>query len=158
MQTKNNYDITWTKDNEKGTGIFNGDIGIILHINRRQREVTIDFDGRITAYPTTMLEQLELDYSITVNKSQGSEFESVIINLLGKMEKLSYRNLFYTAVTRARKLLILISTPAKIQQMIENINPHQRYSCLRYMLQKECHHEPENVSSESALSEPVSGM
>ncbi|MDE5753377.1 MAG: ATP-dependent RecD-like DNA helicase [Oscillospiraceae bacterium] len=158
MQTKNNYDITWKKDKENGTGIFNGDIGIILQINRRQREVIIDFDGRITIYPTTMLEQLELAYAITVHKSQGSEFEAVIIPLLGKMEKLSYRNLFYTAVTRAKKLLILIGTPAKIQQMIENINHHQRYSCLRYMLQKECHHEPENVSSESALPEPVSGM
>ncbi|MDE5884969.1 MAG: ATP-dependent RecD-like DNA helicase [Oscillospiraceae bacterium] len=173
MQTKNNYDIIWTKKNninntEKGTGIFNGDIGIILEINRRSHEVTIDFDGRMTVYPTSMLEQLELAYAITVHKSQGSEFEAVIMPLLGKMEKLSYRNLFYTAVTRAKKLLILVSTPAKIQQMIETVNQHQRYSNLKYMLWKECHHakqdlseiKPENktASSPVSLSEPLSGM
>lgn len=156
MQTKNNYDITWIRETamihhpddinmeseleiteEKGSGIFNGDIGIILHIDRRSHEITIDFDGRITEYPASMIDQLELAYAMTVHKSQGSEFEVVIMPLLGRMEKLSYRNLFYTAVTRAKKLLILVSTPEKIHQMIENVNPHQRYSNLKYMLWKE---------------------
>ncbi|MDE7122396.1 MAG: ATP-dependent RecD-like DNA helicase, partial [Oscillospiraceae bacterium] len=149
MQTKNNYDITWIKkssDNntEKGTGIFNGDIGMILEIDCRAHEVIIDFDGRLTIYPTSMLEQLELAYAITVHKSQGSEFEAVIMPILGKMEKLSYRNLFYTAVTRAKKLLILVSTPTKIQQMLENVNQRQRYSNLKYMLLEECHHETQD--------------
>ncbi|MDE6729224.1 MAG: ATP-dependent RecD-like DNA helicase [Oscillospiraceae bacterium] len=148
MQTKNNYDITWIKKNsdntEKGTGIFNGDIGMILEINRRAHEVIIDFDGRLTTYPASMLEQLELAYAITVHKSQGSEFEAVIMPILGKMEKLSYRNLFYTAVTRAKKLLILVSTPTKIQQMLENVNQRQRYSNLKYMLLEECHHETQD--------------
>ena len=137
MQTKNNYDITWTKDDENGKGIFNGDIGTILAVNRRQGEALIDFDGRKTVYPLTMIEQLELAYAITVHKSQGSEFDVVILPVLGKLEKLTYRNLFYTAVTRAKKLLILISTPQKVQQMVSSIHKNFRYSCLNFMLRKE---------------------
>ncbi len=137
MQTKNNYDITWIKDNENGKGIFNGDIGTILSINRKQGEALIDFDGRKTLYPLNMMEQLELAYAITVHKSQGSEFDVVIMPMLGKLEKLTYRNLFYTAVTRAKKLLILISTPQKVQQMTESVHKNFRYSCLKYMLRKE---------------------
>ncbi|MBE6850861.1 MAG: ATP-dependent RecD-like DNA helicase [Ruminococcus sp.] len=135
MQTKNNYDITWTKDGESGTGIFNGDIGHIRTINRRRGEAVIDFDGRITVYPLMLLEQLELAYAITVHKSQGSEFEAVIIPLLGKFEKLSYRNLLYTAVTRAKKLLIVIGSPIKVEQMVSNNRRTNRYSCLKHMLE-----------------------
>ncbi|MBE6875537.1 MAG: ATP-dependent RecD-like DNA helicase [Ruminococcus sp.] len=137
MQTKNNYDITWIKDDENGKGIFNGDIGTILSVNRRQGEAVIDFDGRKTVYPLTMMEQLDLAYAITVHKSQGSEFEVVIIPMMGRLEKLTYRNLFYTAVTRAKKLLILIGTPQKVQQMVESVHRNFRYSCLKYMLGKE---------------------
>ncbi len=136
MQTKNNYDITWSKDGENGTGIFNGDIGHIRSINRRRGEAVIDFDGRITVYPLLLMEQLELAYAITVHKSQGSEFEAVVIPLLGKFEKLSYRNLLYTAVTRAKKLLILIGSPIKVEQMVSNNRRTNRYSCLRHMLEK----------------------
>ncbi|MBQ7002743.1 MAG: ATP-dependent RecD-like DNA helicase [Oscillospiraceae bacterium] len=141
MQTKNNYDITWTKDGENGTGIFNGDIGHIRSINRRRGEAVIDFDGRITVYPLMLLDQLELAYAITVHKSQGSEFEAVIIPLLGKFEKLSYRNLLYTAVTRAKKLLIVIGSPTKIEQMVSNNRRTNRYSCLRHMLEESMHHD-----------------
>lgn len=136
MQIKNNYDITWTKDGENGVGIFNGDIGHIRVINKRRGEAVIDFDGRITVYPLTLLDQLELAYAITVHKSQGSEFEAVVIPLLGKFEKLSYRNLLYTAVTRAKKLLILIGSPQKVMQMVENNRRTNRYSCLRHMLEQ----------------------
>ena len=136
MQTKNNYDITWTKDGENGQGIFNGDIGNILTINRRRGEAVIDFDGRRTVYPITLMEQLELAYAITVHKSQGSEFEAVVMPLLGKFEKLSYRNLLYTAVTRAKRLLIIIGTPQKIEQMVLNNRRTNRYSCLRDMLER----------------------
>lgn len=135
MQTKNNYDIMWTKDGESGQGIFNGDIGHVRSINNRTKEALIDFDGRMTTYPLMMLEQLELAYAITVHKSQGSEFEAVVIPLLGKMEKLSYRNLLYTAVTRARRLLIIIGTPQKIEQMVMNRQRTNRYSCLKSMLE-----------------------
>ena len=137
MQTKNNYDITWTRDGENGEGIFNGDIGFILSINRRRGEAVIDFEGRRTVYPTAMMEQLELAYAITVHKSQGSEFEAVILPLLGKYEKLSYRNLLYTAVTRAKRLLIIIGTPQKVEQMVVNNRRTNRYSCLRHMLEQD---------------------
>ncbi len=146
MQTKNNYDIEWKKDEETGSGIFNGDIGMIVSINRRQGEAVIDFDGRMTVYPINMMEQLELAYAITVHKSQGSEFDVVILPILGKMEKLTYRNLFYTAVTRARKMLILISTPGKVAEMIQSTNKNRRYSCLKYMLEQELDHDPEENS------------
>ncbi len=141
MQTKNNYDITWTKDGEAGMGIFNGDIGHIRAINRRRGEAVIDFEGRITVYPLILLEQLELAYAITVHKSQGSEFEAVIIPLLGKFEKLSYRNLLYTAVTRAKKLLIVIGSPIKVEQMVNNNRRTNRYSCLRHMLEMSVQHD-----------------
>ncbi len=136
MQTKNNYDIPWTKDGESGKGIFNGDIGHVLAIDRRSGEAVIDFEGRIARFPLTMIDQLELAYAITVHKSQGSEFEAVIIPLLGRFEKLTYRNLLYTAVTRAKRLLILIGTPQKVAQMVENDRRTNRYSCLRHMLEE----------------------
>lgn len=151
MQTKNNYDITWKKDSENGEGIFNGDIGFIKTINRRRGEAVIDFEGRITVYPTAMMEQLELAYAITVHKSQGSEFEAVILPILGRMEKLSYRNLLYTAVTRAKRLLIVIGTPEKIRQMVNNNRRTNRYSCLRDMLEssmkQEETHDPDDPAS-----------
>ncbi|MCI5817150.1 ATP-dependent RecD-like DNA helicase [Ruminococcus sp.] len=134
MQTRNNYDILWKKDGEQGTGIFNGDIGRILEINRAQMMATIDFDGRITPYPLDQLDQLELAYAITVHKSQGSEFEAVVIPILGGFEKLYYRNLLYTAVTRAKKLLILVGSRKKIEEMVHNNRRTNRYSCLRHML------------------------
>ena len=134
MQTRNNYDILWKKDGEQGTGIFNGDIGRILEINRAQMMATIDFDGRITPYPLDVLDQLELAYAITVHKSQGSEFEAVVIPILGGFEKLYYRNLLYTAVTRAKKLLILVGSRKKIEEMVHNNRRTNRYSCLRHML------------------------
>lgn len=137
MQTRNNYDITWRKDGEDGAGIFNGDIGKILSINKQKLEVMIDFDGRITSYDLDLLEQLELAYAITVHKSQGSEFEAVIMPILGGFEKLYYRNLLYTAVTRAKKLMILIGSQVKINQMVENNRKTLRYSCLKAMLTNE---------------------
>ena len=148
MQTKNNYDITWSKDGENGEGIFNGDIGRIKCINRRRGEAVIDFEGRITVYPTMMMEQLELAYAITVHKSQGSEFEAVVMPLLGKFEKLSYRNLLYTAVTRAKRLLIIIGTPQKIEQMVGNNRRTNRYSCLRDMLEVSLKPETPNDSDD----------
>lgn len=137
MQTKNNYDLIWVKDDENGKGIFNGDIGKILSVNRKQGEAVIDFDGRKTIYPLTMTEQLDLAYAITVHKSQGSEFDIVIMPLLGKLEKLTYRNLFYTAVTRAKKMMILIGTPEKVGEMVRNNPKKRRFSCLEFMLREE---------------------
>ena len=97
MQIKNNYDIIWHKDGENGTGIFNGDIGYLRAINRQTQEVVAEFDGRRATYPFEQLDQLELAYAVTVHKSQGSEFQAVVMPLLGGFPKLYYRNLLYTA-------------------------------------------------------------
>ena len=134
MQTRNNYDLIWSRDEEQGAGIFNGDIGIITEINARAQTATAVFDGRRTVYTFDTLSQLELAYAITVHKSQGCEFEAVIMPVMGGFEKLSYRSLLYTAVTRAKKLMILIGSEEKIQQMTENNRKTLRYTCLRAML------------------------
>ncbi len=134
MQTRNNYDIIWKKDEEQGTGVFNGDIGKIINVNMMTRNVIIDFDGRLTAYPFDTLDQIELAYAVTVHKSQGCEFEAVIMPLLGSFEKLCYRNLLYTAVTRAKKLLIIIGSEDDISRMVANNRRTRRYTCLKNML------------------------
>lgn len=134
MQMKNNYDIIWHKDDEEGTGIFNGDIGKILSINRHSGEAVVEFDMRRVVYPFDMLEQLELAYAITVHKSQGSEFDAVIMPILDSFPKLYYRNLLYTAVTRAKKLLITIGSQKKICDMVDNNRRTKRYTCLRHMI------------------------
>lgn len=136
MQTKNNYTITWNKSNEQGAGIFNGDIGKIINIDYRTQTAVIDFDGRIASYPFDLLPQIELAYAITVHKSQGCEFEVVIMPVMSGFEKLCYRNLLYTAVTRAKKLLILIGSEEKIYNMVDNDKRTRRYTCLRDMLTK----------------------
>ncbi len=137
MQVKNNYDIEWTKGIEKGTGIFNGDIGIIIKTVKAESKLFIDFDGRVAEYTYEMLDQLELAYAISVHKSQGSEFNAVIIPLLGGFEKLYYRNLLYTAVTRAKKLLIIVGSKRAVEKMVENNRRTLRYSGLKHMLEKE---------------------
>lgn len=137
MQTKNNYDIVWSRDGEQGAGIYNGDIGKILSINRQRMEAVINFDGRNAVYTFEMLDQLELAYAITVHKSQGSEFDVVIMPILGGFEKLFYRNLLYTAVTRAKKLLIIIGTEEVITKMVINNKRTNRYTCLTAMLREE---------------------
>lgn len=142
MQTRNNYDIVWNRSGEQGAGIFNGDIGKIIRIDRAAMNAVIDFDGRVASYPFETLSQLELAYAITVHKSQGCEFEAVILPLMGGFEKLSYRNLLYTAVTRAKKLLIIIGTEAKIEKMVNNNRLRKRYTCLGNMLNQEQHELP----------------
>lgn len=137
MQTKNNYDIVWSKDGEQGAGIYNGDIGKIVSINKTRLEVVVNFDGRVAAYTFDMTDQLELAYAITVHKSQGSEFEAVIIPLIGGFDKLYYRNLLYTAVTRAKKLLIIIGDENIVGKMVMNNKRTNRYTCLTAMLKEE---------------------
>lgn len=137
MQTKNNYDIVWSKDGEQGAGIYNGDIGKILSINRHKMEAVIDFDGRTAVYTFDMMNQLELAYAITVHKSQGSEFEAVIMPLIGGFDKLFFRNLLYTAVTRAKKLLIIIGSEEVVAKMVTNNKRTNRYTCLTAMMQEE---------------------
>ena len=137
MQTKNNYDILWKKDGESGTGIFNGDIGTIVKVKRSEGTMVIDFEGRIAEYAFEMTDQLELAYAITVHKSQGSEFKAVILPLLGGFEKLQYRNLLYTAVTRAKKMLIIVGSKSIVTKMVNNDRRMLRYTCLRHMIEQE---------------------
>lgn len=138
MQTKNDYDIIWKKtegdETESGSGIFNGDIGIIINVNKILQTVTIDFEGRVANYSLPMLDNLELAYAVTVHKSQGSEFDVVILTVFGGYDKLYYRNLLYTAVTRAKKLLIIIGTKRRVEFMIDNNRRTLRYTCLKNML------------------------
>lgn len=105
MQIKNNYDIIWKKDDEEnGVGVFNGDIGEIIFIDKSIGRVKIRYDDRVADYSVDMMSELELAYAVTVHKSQGSEFPCVILSLDSPNRKLYYRNLLYTAVTRAKQL------------------------------------------------------
>jgi len=138
MQTRNNYDIVWKKEDEVGTGVYNGDIGVITEIRKREGIIVIDFEGKMVEYTTDMLEQLELAYAITVHKSQGSEFPAVIFSIVGVSNKLYYRNLLYTAVTRAKEILVIIGTSEMLEIMIENKRKTLRYSCFKDMLKRAC--------------------
>ena len=143
MQTKNDYDIIWKrhsisgKKSESGTGIFNGDIGRITSCNKILRQLTIDFDGRTAVYTADMLDNLSLAYAITVHKSQGSEYDAVILAVFGGYDKLYYRNLLYTAVTRARKLLVIVGQDKRVNFMIDNDRRVLRYTCLKNMLNEQ---------------------
>ena len=134
LQTRNNYDIEWDKGGEKGVGIFNGDIGIIREIDHPSAEMTIEFDERVCTYSFDMANELELAYAITVHKSQGSEYDAVVLPILGGYDKLYYRNLLYTAVTRAKKLLVLVGSRSRIAYMVENNLRTLRYTGLKYFL------------------------
>ena len=136
MQNVNNYEIEWEKNGEKGKGIFNGDIGRIKSINLSSKIAVIDFDGRIAEYPFEMLTQIELAYAITVHKSQGCEFEAVIMPIQEGFDMLNHRNLLYTGVTRAKKLLILIGCEQVIYRMIDNKRGTERYTNLNSMLER----------------------
>lgn len=135
MQTKNNYNITWEKpDGETGEGIFNGDIGVIENIDIHTETVQICFDDRSAVLAKEQMTDVELAYAVTVHKSQGSEFSAVIIPVVSVLPNLCYRNLLYTAVTRAKQLLILVGTRAEIQKMVENDKKTRRYSALKTFL------------------------
>ena len=134
MQIKNNYDIVWTRGKETSSGIFNGDIGRIISINHNASMMKIDFDSRIAIYPFENIAELELAYAITVHKSQGSEFEAVIMPVCSVIPQLSYRTLLYTAVTRAKNNLILVGSESQIRAMVDNDKKTRRYSALRHML------------------------
>lgn len=137
MQTRNNYQLEWeirTKFGlsvDKGTGVFNGDMGIIREINDFAETMTVEFDeGRMVEYPYKLLDELELAYAITIHKSQGSEYPAVVIPLLSGPAMLMNRNLLYTAVTRARKCVTLVGNEATFAQMVQNTSQQKRYSGL----------------------------
>lgn len=137
MQTRNNYQLEWeirTKFGlsvDKGTGVFNGDMGIIREINDFAETMTVEFDeGRMVEYPYKLLDELELAYAITIHKSQGSEYPAVVIPLLSGPAMLMNRNLLYTAVTRARKCVTLVGNETTFAQMVQNTSQQKRYSGL----------------------------
>lgn len=134
MQIKNNYDIPWFKSDDNGMGVFNGDIGILTRIDRAADIINVKFDDREAMYSFENVGELELAYAMTVHKSQGSEFDGVIIPVVATPQKLAYRNLFYTAVTRAKKLIVLVGTESNVRVMVENDKKSRRYSALLHFL------------------------
>ncbi len=135
MQVRNDYDIEWTRGEEEGTGIFNGDIGYIKKLSRSDREMVVEFDdGRCATYDDTMLDELELSYCISVHKSQGSEFDAVVLPLLSGPPMLMTRNLLYTAVTRAKRLVVIVGREACVRGMVDNNRILRRYTALAHRL------------------------
>lgn len=134
MQIKNNYDIPWFKANDNGMGVFNGDIGILTRIDRAADIINVRFDDREAMYSVANIGELELAYAMTVHKSQGSEFDGVVIPVVATPQKLAYRNLFYTAITRAKKLIVLVGTENNVRAMVENDKKSRRYSALLHFL------------------------
>ena len=119
---------------EEGEGVFNGDIGLLEKINYAAGVMQIRFDDRTAEYPTNHLAELELAYAVTVHKSQGSEYPVVILPVVDCPPMLMYRNLLYTAVTRAKKLLIVVGSEEKLNAMARNVNQSKRYSALKAFL------------------------
>jgi exodeoxyribonuclease V alpha subunit len=138
MQIRNNYNLAWENKYDtsiEGTGVFNGDMGVIIEINNEYKYISVEFDDeRIVKYEFTMLDQLEHAYAITIHKSQGSEFDAVIIPICSGPKMLYTRNLIYTAVTRAKKLVVLVGSPAVLEKMISNTNEQLRYTSLAEFL------------------------
>ncbi len=137
MQVRNNYDIPWESDSgQKGEGVFNGDIGVIEMIDPSSKTILVRFDDLVAPYTFDTADQLEHAYAITIHKSQGSEFEAVVMPLMGHHRNLHYRNLLYTGVTRAKRLLILTGEAETIARMVQNDKRSRRYTNLRPMLEE----------------------
>ena len=137
MQIKNNYQITWEIKNkigittQTGTGVFNGDCGVIKEINLFSEHLMVEFeDSRLVDYSFTQLEEIELAYAVTIHKSQGSEYPAVILPILDGPKLLFNRNLLYTAVTRAKNCVTIVGSDSMLRFMIENKNEQSRYSGL----------------------------
>ena len=135
MQIRNNYDITWRTEDTIGTGIFNGDIGIIRSIDMAAEILTVVFDDRQSDYDFTQLNELEPAYAMTVHKSQGSEYRAVILAAWNGSPYLLNRSILYTAITRAKELLIIVGRPETVATMTENARTGRRYSGLKLRLQ-----------------------
>ena len=141
MQIKNNYDMTWEKQNsnktEIGTGVFNGEIGTIIEIDEKDRIIKIQFDDeKVAWYDYGELDQIEHSYAITIHKAQGSEFDVVIMLAPQSAPMLLTRNLLYTGITRAKKLLIIIGSERVVNYMIQNVDSKKRNTGLEYKLRK----------------------
>ena len=137
MQVKNNYQLPWEIVSkygiaiDKGTGVFNGDVGVIREIDEAAAQLTVEYDEhRRVDYPFAGLEEIELAYAVTIHKSQGSEYPAVILPLLSGPKMLFNRNLLYTAVTRARKCVTILGSRQTVLEMIQNERQNKRYTSL----------------------------
>lgn len=138
MQIRNNYDIMWkSARGQSGLGIYNGDIGTIVSIDQSTETLNIDFEDRIAVYGFDMLNEIEHAWAMTVHKSQGSEYRAVILALNASAQMLLTRGVLYTAVTRAKELLIMVGDDAIAHKMIDNHKQARRYSALRIRLNEE---------------------
>ena len=137
MQIKNDYDILWQKaDGAVGTGMFNGDVGTVAEIDPSGELITVVFDERTATYTAEMLGELELAYAVTIHKSQGSEYRAVILSAAPCAGALMVRNVLYTAVTRAKDLLILVGDERVVAQMVATDRRSRRYSGLKFRLKE----------------------
>ena len=135
MQTRNDYDVVWEKaDGTVGTGMFNGDVGKITHIDPSGEWIAVDFDGRAALYGVEMLSEIDLASAQTVPNAQGSEYKAVIMAAMPAAQSLMVRGVLYTALTRARELLILVGDDAAVRAMAANDRQQRRYSGLRWRL------------------------
>ena len=135
MQTRNDYNVVWEKaDGTVGTGMFNGDVGKIVQIDPSGEWLTVDFDGRTALYGAEQLSEVDLAYAQTVHKAQGSEYRCVVLAAMPAAQSLMVRGVLYTALTRARELLILVGDDAAVRAMAANDRQQRRYSGLRWRL------------------------
>ncbi len=155
MQVKNNYQLAWEIrgmygiKTDEGSGIFNGDLGVIRSIHDALQSLEIEFDdGRFVDYPYASLDELELAYAITIHKSQGSEYPAVLLPLLTGPKLLMNRNLLYTAVTRAKSCVVLLGSEETIRDMINNQSEQQRYTSLDERIRELCALMQSNTSNE----------
>lgn len=139
MQIRNNYDIEWDRDDGTGgVGVFNGDVGMLEKVDLSLGIFTVRFDDRVAVYPVEFADQLDLAYAVTVHKSQGSEYPCVVLPVSDMPAPLRYRNLLYTAVTRARSLLVVVGSRRVLASMVENDRRVRRYTRMGEMVKELC--------------------
>ena len=139
MQIKNNYQMAWKnlEDFTEGEGVFNGDVGFIHKVDREFNEITVIYDEvKYVTYNFNQLDELELAYSVTVHKSQGSEFPIIIMPVSWFPPMLATRNLLYTAVTRGKRAVVLVGSENKLEAMVDNNRINERFSGLSYRLKR----------------------
>ena len=138
MQTKNDYRIKWTRDGEEGEGVFNGESGIIRFIEEEEKTILVELDdGRMVQYEFEDCDHLSIAYAISVHKSQGSEYDVIVMPICGGAPMLMTRNLLYTALTRAKKMVVLVGSEQSICRMVDNDRIAKRYGCLLQRLRGE---------------------
>lgn len=139
MQIKNNYMLVWKKEDsyEEGKGVFNGDVGYIIDIDEDEDKVVVAFeDDKVVEYEESDLDEITLAYAITIHKSQGSEFPVVIMPMFFGPPLLMNRNLLYTGITRAKKLVVLVGSADAIEFMKDNNKSFERYSGLKWRIKE----------------------